>query len=112
MMTRRAFVGALPATALAAPAAAHMAASSRQPVVAPPARPIRGTFALDGGRARFFSTPALLGVVAGHIHKPSLDVVDGIPQLVVVANAEGGQLHVECDAARRPAAHEPPAARL
>jgi predicted phosphodiesterase len=59
-----------------------------------------------------FSTPALLGVVAGHLHKPSLDVVDGIPQLVVVANAEGGQLHVECDAARRPAAHEPPAARL
>jgi hypothetical protein len=91
MMTRRAFLGALPATALAAPAAAHRAASTRQPAVAP---------------------PVLLGVVAGHIHKPSLDVVDGIPQLVVVANAEGGQLHVECDAARRPAAHEPSAARL
>lgn len=48
-----------------------------------------------------FSTPALLGVVAGHIHKPSLDIVDGIPQLVVAANAEGGQLNVEGDEARR-----------
>jgi len=42
-----------------------------------------------------FTTPNLLGVIAGHIHKPSLDVVAGIPQVVVAANAQGGHLDVE-----------------
>jgi hypothetical protein len=42
-----------------------------------------------------FNTPHLLGVLAGHIHRPSLDVVNGVPQMVAEANAEGGYLDVE-----------------
>lgn len=43
-----------------------------------------------------FSTPNLLGVFAGHIHKSSLDVVNGIPQFVAEANATGAFLEIEC----------------
>lgn len=42
-----------------------------------------------------FSTPNLLGIFAGHIHRPSLDAVNGIPQFVTEANATGGYLEVE-----------------
>jgi len=42
-----------------------------------------------------FSTPNLLGVFAGHIHKASLDVVKGVPQFVTEANATGAFLDVE-----------------
>jgi hypothetical protein len=42
-----------------------------------------------------FSTPNLLGVLAGHIHRLSLDVVNGVPQIVTAANAVGGYLDVE-----------------
>lgn len=42
-----------------------------------------------------FATPNLLGVFAGHIHRPSLDVVNGIPQIVTEANATGAYLDVE-----------------
>jgi len=42
-----------------------------------------------------FRTPNLMGIFAGHIHKPSLDVVNGIPQFVTEANATGGFLEIE-----------------
>ncbi|MBL9137813.1 MAG: metallophosphoesterase [Verrucomicrobiales bacterium] len=42
-----------------------------------------------------FSTPQLLGVFAGHIHKPSLDVYRGVPQFVADANAMGAYLLME-----------------
>lgn len=42
-----------------------------------------------------FNTPQLLGVLAGHIHAPSLDVINGLPQFVTEANAVGGHLEVE-----------------
>jgi len=42
-----------------------------------------------------FNTPNLLGVLAGHIHRPSLDIVNGVPQVVAEANAEGGYVDVE-----------------
>jgi len=37
----------------------------------------------------------LLGVLAGHIHNQSVDVINGIPQVVSEANAEGGYLQVD-----------------
>jgi predicted phosphodiesterase len=42
-----------------------------------------------------FSTPNLLGICAGHIHRPSLDVQHGIPQFVTDANATGAYLMTE-----------------
>jgi UDP-2,3-diacylglucosamine pyrophosphatase LpxH len=42
-----------------------------------------------------FSTPNLLGIVAGHIHQKSVDVINGIPQLVTDDNASGSYLNVE-----------------
>ncbi len=42
-----------------------------------------------------FSTPNLLGVWAGHIHRSSLDVLNGIPQIVTDANATGAHLLAE-----------------
>jgi len=42
-----------------------------------------------------FTTPNLLGVCAGHIHRPSSDVQDCIPQLVTDANATGAYLMAE-----------------
>lgn len=42
-----------------------------------------------------FATPNLLGICAGHIHRPTLDIVDGIPQIVTEANATGGWLMAE-----------------
>ncbi len=42
-----------------------------------------------------FSTRNLLGIFAGHIHRPSLDVVNGVPQFVTEANAVGGYLEIE-----------------
>ncbi|MCW5552572.1 MAG: metallophosphoesterase [Verrucomicrobiae bacterium] len=42
-----------------------------------------------------FSTPNLLGVCAGHIHRSSLDVLDGIPQIVTDANATAAYLLAE-----------------
>jgi hypothetical protein len=55
-------------------------------------------------RRRFLlAAPAALGVpavlragdprrqeAAGHIHRPSFDIVNGVPQVVTEANAEGG----------------------
>jgi hypothetical protein len=37
----------------------------------------------------------LLGVLAGHIHNPSVDVLNGLPQIVAEANAEGGFLQIQ-----------------
>ena len=51
--------------------------------------------AVDPRHREVFNTPNLLGVLAGHIHRPSLDVVNGVPQIVAEANAEGGYLDVE-----------------
>lgn len=42
-----------------------------------------------------FSTGRLLGVLAGHIHQQTVDVVHGIPQIIVEHNAAGGQLWVD-----------------
>jgi hypothetical protein len=36
----------------------------------------------------------LMGVLAGHIHNQSVDVLNGIPQVVTEANAEGGYLQL------------------
>ena len=36
-----------------------------------------------------FDTKNLLGIFAGHIHRQSVDVVNGIPQFVTDANAVG-----------------------
>lgn len=42
-----------------------------------------------------FATPNLLGIFAGHTHRPSMDVVKGLPQFVADANATGAHLSVE-----------------
>lgn len=42
-----------------------------------------------------FQAPNLLGVFAGHVHRPSLDVVNGIPQFVTEANAVGAWMEIE-----------------
>jgi len=35
----------------------------------------------------------LIGILAGHIHQPSLDILkNGVPQVVAPANANGGYL--------------------
>lgn len=41
------------------------------------------------------SASNLLGILAGHIHDQSLDVMDGLPQIVTDANANGAYLKVE-----------------
>lgn len=41
-----------------------------------------------------FSAPNLIGILAGHIHQPSIDVINGVPQVVATANANGGYLQV------------------
>jgi predicted phosphodiesterase len=41
------------------------------------------------------AAPNLLGVLAGHIHEQSLDVLNGLPQIVTYANATGAYLKVE-----------------
>jgi hypothetical protein len=41
-----------------------------------------------------FSAPNLMGILAGHIHQPSVDVINGVPQVVAAANAQGGYLQV------------------
>lgn len=46
-------------------------------------------------RREVFAAPNLLGVFAGHLHRQSLDCVDGVPQFVTEANATGGYLDVE-----------------
>ncbi len=42
-----------------------------------------------------FAAPNLLGIFAGHTHKQSLDVVNGIPQFVTDPNAAGGFMEIE-----------------
>jgi hypothetical protein len=42
-----------------------------------------------------FSAPNMVGILAGHIHQQSLDVVNGMPQIVTNANATGAFLQVE-----------------
>jgi hypothetical protein len=42
-----------------------------------------------------FSAPNLLAVFAGHIHRQSLDILHGIPQIVAPANANAGFLQIE-----------------
>ncbi len=43
---------------------------------------------------RVFSTPNLVGILAGHIHTQSMDVFNGVPQLVAPPNLAGGYLDV------------------
>jgi len=42
-----------------------------------------------------FRSERVMGILAGHIHSPSVDVVEGIPQIVTEANARGAHLEVE-----------------
>lgn len=42
-----------------------------------------------------FSSPQVLGVLAGHIHRPSVDIVNGTPQVVTGHNATGAHLQIE-----------------
>lgn len=42
-----------------------------------------------------FRSDHVMGILAGHIHSPSVDVIDGIPQIVTEANARGAHLEVE-----------------
>ncbi|MBN8249797.1 MAG: metallophosphoesterase, partial [Verrucomicrobia bacterium] len=42
-----------------------------------------------------FAAPNLLGIFAGHTHRATLDVVQGVPQFVTNANATAASLHVE-----------------
>lgn len=42
-----------------------------------------------------FAAPNLLAVFAGHTHQPSLDLLQGIPQVVTEDNASGGRLDIE-----------------
>lgn len=42
-----------------------------------------------------FNSPNILGILAGHIHQQSIDVINGIPQIVTNANATGAHLQVE-----------------
>lgn len=42
-----------------------------------------------------FNSPSIIGVLAGHIHRPSLDIINGIPQVVTEANAVGACLEIE-----------------
>ena len=46
-------------------------------------------------RQEVFNCSHLMGILAGHIHKPTLDVIQGIPQLVTAANANAAYLKVE-----------------
>jgi hypothetical protein len=43
-----------------------------------------------------FAAPNLMAVFAGHTHKASVDVVNGVPQCVTQANATGAFLQIEC----------------
>ncbi|MFN3379122.1 MAG: metallophosphoesterase family protein [Runella zeae] len=40
-------------------------------------------------------SPNVIGVLAGHTHKQTLDVINGLPQIITPANATGGYLKVE-----------------
>jgi UDP-2,3-diacylglucosamine pyrophosphatase LpxH len=42
-----------------------------------------------------FNAKNLMGVLAGHIHNSSIDIVNGVPQIVAEANAEGGFLQID-----------------
>lgn len=42
-----------------------------------------------------FESKNILGVLAGHIHNQSVDIINGIPQIVTESNAEGGYLQVQ-----------------
>nr|MBI1230287.1 metallophosphoesterase [Cytophagales bacterium] len=41
-----------------------------------------------------FSSPTLLGVFAGHVHRQTVDLVNGIPQFVTAPNATGAFLEL------------------
>lgn len=45
-----------------------------------------------------FRANNLLGVLAGHIHNQSIDIINGIPQIVTESNAEGGFLQLSFSA--------------
>ncbi len=48
-----------------------------------------------GFHSEVFSAPNLLGVFAGHTHRQSCDLINGIPQFVTDDNASGGFMEVE-----------------
>lgn len=43
---------------------------------------------------RVFSTPNLVGILAGHIHSQSVDLFKGVPQFVAPPNLAGGYLDI------------------
>lgn len=44
---------------------------------------------------KVFSTPNLLGIFAGHIHRNSIEIINGKPQIVSDDNASGGYLDID-----------------
>ena len=42
-----------------------------------------------------FNTPNLLGIFTGHIHKSSIEITNGKPQIVSDDNASGGYLEID-----------------
>ncbi len=42
-----------------------------------------------------WNAPNLLGIFAGHIHRPSVELINGKPQVVADDNASGGYLDIE-----------------
>lgn len=41
-----------------------------------------------------FNAPNLLGIFAGHIHRNSMEIIKGKPQIVADDNASGGYLDI------------------
>ena len=42
-----------------------------------------------------FNSPNLLGIFTGHIHKNSIEIINGKPQIVSDDNASGGYLDID-----------------
>ena len=42
-----------------------------------------------------FNSPNLLGIFTGHIHKNSIEIINGKPQIVYDDNASGGYLDID-----------------
>jgi hypothetical protein len=44
---------------------------------------------------KVFDAPNLIGIFAGHIHRNSIEVIKGVPQIVSDDNASGGYLDID-----------------
>ncbi|MBF8637517.1 metallophosphoesterase [Pseudomonas fulva] len=61
--------------------------------------PVKHTDVTMEFHRRVFSTPNLVGILAGHIHSQSVDVFNGIAQFVAPPNLAGGYLDVRFEPA-------------